>query len=194
MPTHVDGSVDDGHFTPAHTLRALAAQHPARWHHECETSPVHRRHRHDQRGERASLHRPRPRRDRAQSRLGAPTAAGGRARARRGCTGCRSGASRDRRCRIRRRRGVPRFHSRARAGRPRPVRGALRAVRVHQLRLGVPEAAAAAADHRVDAAAQSRSGSTRATRSRARTCWSARTATAASRSRSCGRRTPTTSG
>ena len=37
-----------------------------------------------------------------------------------------------------------------------------------------------------------RSGSTRATRSPARTCWCAPTATTASRSRSCGPRTPTT--
>ena len=94
------------------------------------------------------------RRDRPQSRLGTPTAARGRARARRGCAGCRSRARRDRRRRVRRRRGVPRLHARARAAGPRPVRGAHRAVRVHQLGIGLPEAAAAAADHRVDAAAQ----------------------------------------
>ena len=73
-----------------------------------------------------------------------------------------------------------------------PVPRAGRAVRLHQLGVGVPDAARAAAGDGVHAAAQPATGSTPATRSRARTCWSRATATRATPSRSSGPRTPTT--
>src|SRR5580658_768725 len=55
---------------------------------------------------------------------------------------------------VRRGRGLGRLHARARPGRHRPVRRADWAVRVHQLRVGVPDAARAGAGHRVHPAAQ----------------------------------------
>ncbi len=56
--------------------------------------------------------------------------------------------------RLRRGRRLGRLHARARASPTRPVPRAHRAVRLHQLGLGLPDAAGAPADHRVDAAAQ----------------------------------------
>ena len=61
-------------------------------------------------------------------------------------------ASRTSRVRLRRR--LRRLHPGPRPGRPRTAPGAGRPVRLHQLRLGVPDAARPPADRRVDPAAQ----------------------------------------
>ena len=73
------------------------------------------------------------------------------------------------------------LHPRARDGRPRPAGAPDGAVRLHQLGVGLPDAAVAGARHRVDPAAQPVPGSTPATRSPARTCSSPPTASAACR-------------
>ena len=170
-------------FAPPSRAAPCNGTRPVRSCHASPESPLHRRHRHHQLGLLTPGGRARPRPDRPQPRRqhsDRPLPDGVRV-LRADIRRRRSGPRGARRPRVRRRRRLAGLHPGPRARRPRPVRGPRRAVRLHQLGLGLPDAAGAAARDRVDAAAQPVTGSTPATRSPARTCSSRPTASGASR-------------